>query len=58
MQCLVIDAVEPEPVAAFWQTALGWRRTHEDADEIVLEPPAGSPEDGVAPTCWSGASPR
>jgi hypothetical protein len=24
-------------------------RTHADDDEVVLEPPAGSPEDGVAP---------
>jgi hypothetical protein len=34
---------------AFWQDALDWRRTHEDLDGIVLEPPEGSPEDGVAP---------
>ena len=35
--------------ASFWQSALGWRRTYESDDEVVLEPPAGSPEDGVAP---------
>src|SRR3954453_22346593 len=31
--------------------ALGWRRTHTSADggEIVLEPPEGSPEDGISP---------
>ena len=49
IQCLNIDCADPSPVAAFWQAALGWRRTHETADQIVLEPPAGSPEDGVAP---------
>ena len=35
--------------AAFWQAALGWRRTVEQDDEIVLEPPAGSPDDGIVP---------
>jgi hypothetical protein len=49
IQCLVVDCQDPGAVAAFWQAALGWRRTHETADEIVLEPPAGSAEDGVAP---------
>lgn len=49
IQCLCIDAVDPQPVAAFWQAALGWRRTYDSPDEIVLEPPAGSPEDGVVP---------
>src|SRR3954447_14715780 len=47
MQAITIDAQEPRRVADFWQQALGWRRTHEDDDEIVLEPPAGSVEDGV-----------
>jgi Glyoxalase-like domain len=47
IQALSIDAVDPRPVAAFWENALSWRRTFEDDDEIVLEPPAGSPEDGV-----------
>jgi len=49
IQCLCIDAVDPEIPAAFWEQALGWRRTHQVDDEIVLEPPAGSPEDGVSP---------
>jgi hypothetical protein len=49
IQCVNIDATEPEPVAAFWQEALGWRRTYDTPDEIVLEPPAGSAHDGVAP---------
>jgi hypothetical protein len=29
--------------------ALGWRRTLDTDTEVVLEPPAGSPEDGVSP---------
>ena len=49
IQCLCIDARDPAAIAAFWQAALGWRRTFEKEDEVVLEPPAGSPEDGVAP---------
>ncbi|GGK08163.1 glyoxalase [Pilimelia anulata] len=49
VQCLCIDSVDPAGLAAFWQEALGWRRTSADADEVVLEPPAGSPADGVAP---------
>ena len=49
IQCVNIDSQEPTRLADFWQAALGWRRTHETDDEIVLEPPAGSPQDGVAP---------
>lgn len=49
IQCLCIDTVDPSSLAAFWQEALGWRRTHDADDEVVLEPPAGSPEDGVVP---------
>ena len=50
-QCVIVDCADPEPVAGFWQAALGWRRTHVSADggEVVLEPPEGSPEDGVSP---------
>ena len=49
IQCLCIDAEDPATSASFWQSALGWRRTFEKEDEVVLEPPAGSPADGVAP---------
>ena len=49
IQCVNIDACDPALLAAFWQEALGWRRTHDGPDEIVLEPPAGSPQDGVVP---------
>ena len=48
-QCVCVDSTDPGRVAAFWEQALGWRRTHHTPDEIVLEPPAGSPEDGVSP---------
>lgn len=49
IQCVNVDTTDPDPVATFWQEALGWRRTYDTPDEVVLEPPAGSPHDGVAP---------
>jgi hypothetical protein len=48
-QCVSVDCTDPAPVAAFWEQALGWRRTYDTEAEIVLEPPAGSAEDGVSP---------
>lgn len=48
-QCICFESTDPQTVATFWEQALGWRRTHDSADEVVLEPPAGSPEDGVSP---------
>jgi catechol 2,3-dioxygenase-like lactoylglutathione lyase family enzyme len=49
IQCLCIDTSDPARLAAFWRSALGWRQTFEEDDELVLEPPEGSPEDGVVP---------
>jgi Glyoxalase-like domain len=49
IQCLCIDTTDPARLARFWESALGWRRTYESEDEVALEPPAGSPEDGVVP---------
>ena len=49
IQCLCVDSTDPALPAAFWQAALGWRRAHQDESEIVLEPPAGSSEEGVVP---------
>jgi catechol 2,3-dioxygenase-like lactoylglutathione lyase family enzyme len=49
IQCLCVDTADPARTAAFWQSALGWRRTFAKEDEVVLEPPEGSPEDGIAP---------
>ena len=48
IQCLCIDTTDPSRLAGFWESALGWRRTY-DEDYVILEPPEGSPEDGVAP---------
>jgi len=49
IQCLTIDTTDPPRLAGFWAAALGWRRTHDSDEEVVLEPPAGSPQDGVSP---------
>jgi predicted enzyme related to lactoylglutathione lyase len=49
VQCLCIDSGDPDKLARFWADVLGWRRTYEEPGEVVLEPPAGSPEDGVVP---------
>jgi predicted enzyme related to lactoylglutathione lyase len=49
IQCLCIDTADPSRVASFWESALGWRRTFEEEDQVCLEPPEGSPEDGISP---------
>jgi len=49
VQCLCIDSRDPDGLASFWTDVLGWRRTYDSDHEVVLEPPKGSPEDGVAP---------
>ena len=48
-QCIVVDCIEPAALARWWAELLGWRITFEEPDEVVLEPPEGSPEDGVSP---------
>lgn len=48
-QCIDVDSTDPQRIAPFWQQALGWRITYDTPDEVVLEPAAGSPEDGVSP---------
>jgi hypothetical protein len=49
IQCLCIDSADPAGVATFWEAALGWRRTFAADDQVILEPPEGSAEDGVVP---------
>ena len=49
IQCLCIDTTDPARIAGFWQSALGWRRTFGDEDQVCLEPPEGSPEEGIVP---------
>ena len=49
IQCLDIDSADPRALAGFWQEALGWRRTEDTENEVALEPPEHSLEDGVVP---------
>jgi glyoxalase superfamily protein len=49
VQNVCIDARDPGRLASFWAEVLGWRRTYDTPEEVVLEPPAGSREDGVVP---------
>jgi hypothetical protein len=49
IQCLCLDTADPARIASFWEAALGWRRTWEEEDQVCLEPPEGSAEDGVVP---------
>lgn len=49
IQSLCIDTTDPAGLAAFWEQALGWRRTYDHPDEVVLEPAEGSREGGVVP---------
>ncbi len=49
MQAICVDAVDPKALAAWWGEAIGWRVTDADDDEVALEPPLGSPQNGVAP---------
>jgi hypothetical protein len=48
-QCVCVDTPDPAGLARWWAELLGWRITYEDPEEVVLEPPAGTPEDGVSP---------
>src|SRR5205085_7439159 len=49
MQSVCFDSTDPARLAAFWAEALGWRITSSDDDEVALEPPVGSREEGVVP---------
>ena len=49
IQCIDIDAADPQALAGFWEAALGWRRTHDTPAEVGLEPPEHSLEDGISP---------
>ncbi len=49
IQNVSVDCLEPARLAEFWRDALGWRITSIEPDEVVLEPPEGSPEEGVVP---------
>jgi hypothetical protein len=49
LQNISIDSHNAESLAGFWRDALGWRITSVEPEEVVLEPPVGSLEEGVVP---------
>ena len=49
LQNISIDSLDPELIAGFWRDALGWTITSVEPGEVVLEPPVGSPEEGIVP---------
>ena len=53
IQNISIDCLDPARLAAFWAEALGWRITSVEPEEVVLEPPAGSREEGIVPDVLS-----
>jgi hypothetical protein len=40
-QCVCIDSTDAVTLAHWWAELLGWRITHEENDEVVLERPEG-----------------
>lgn len=57
-QSIVVDCVDPVSLGRWSADLLGWRITYEIDDELVLEPPEGSPEDGVSPDLLFGRVPE
>ena len=49
IQCITIDCENPRALADFWATALDWKITFEDENEVALELLDGSPEVGRIP---------
>lgn len=48
-QCICVDCAAPRTLGRWWAELLGWRVTYESDDEVAIEPPEGSPQDGVSP---------
>ncbi len=48
-QNICVDCNDPATLGRWWAELLGWRITYEEPDEVVLEPAAGSREDGISP---------
>jgi hypothetical protein len=44
-----IDCADPAALGSFWRQVLGWRYFSDPDGQVWLEPPEGSPEDGVVP---------
>jgi predicted enzyme related to lactoylglutathione lyase len=49
IQCITIDSENPKQLAEFWASALDWKITYEDENEVSIELLDGSPEVGRIP---------
>jgi predicted enzyme related to lactoylglutathione lyase len=49
IQCITIDSENPKQLAEFWASALDWKITYEDENEVCIELLDGSPEVGRIP---------
>jgi hypothetical protein len=49
IQNVSFDCLDPARLAVFWAEALNWRITSVETEEVVLEPLAGSPAEGIVP---------
>jgi hypothetical protein len=49
LQNISFDCLDANRLAEFWAAALGWRITSVDPEEVVIEPPVGSRDEGIAP---------
>ncbi len=45
IECLTVDCQDPQNLAEFWEQALGWERTVDNAVEVVLAPPGPARDD-------------
>ena len=48
-QATCVDCDDPRALGAWWAELLDWRVTYESDDEVVIEPPAGSPLEDLGP---------
>jgi len=46
LQCVTVDAADPQSLARFWSDAIGWRLTYDTPEECAIEPPEGDPAEG------------
>jgi hypothetical protein len=49
LENISFDCHDAEKLAEFWRDVLGWRITSIHPEEVVLQPLAGTPEEGVLP---------
>ena len=60
-QSIVVDCVDPGPLARWWADLLVWRITFDEPDEAVIEPPEGAPagqEPDAGGQAGNGMAPR